>query len=309
MALRQTLRAASGNQRLRTLVTNNRAVRGAAGRFVAGESVEDALRAVTDLAEHGLFTTLHNVAASAHHPSQAVETTHAYLHLLQRLSDTGLAPLADLSVKPTTVGLGLGPEGESLARENIARICAAARDAGTTLTLETEGAEQVTATLRTVTTLRREFPTLGCALQSYLRRTAGDAADMSGPHTRVRLAKGGTSDPAAAHPTRREGDAAFVRILRQLMAGSTYPMVATHDPRLIGIAATLAERNERSRDEFEYQMLYGAHSREQRRLTRQGAQVRVYVPYGHDWYGYLLRRAAARPAALASAARVTASGG
>lgn len=100
-----------------------------------------------------------------------------------------------------------------------------------------------------------------------------------------------------------------MRILRQLMAGSTYPMVATHDPRLIGIAATLAERNERSRDEFEYQMLYGAHSREQRRLTRQGAQVRVYVPYGHDWYGYLLRRAAARPAALASAARVTASGG
>lgn len=186
MALRQTLRAASGNQRLRTLVTNNRAVRGAAGRFVAGESVEDALRAVTDLAEHGLFTTLHNVAASAHHPSQAVETTHAYLHLLQRLSDTGLAPLADLSVKPTTVGLGLGPEGESLARENIARICAAARDAGTTLTLETEGAEQVTATLRTVTTLRREFPTLGapssptCAAPPGTRPTCPGRTPASG---------------------------------------------------------------------------------------------------------------------------------
>lgn len=309
MALRQTLRAASGNQRLRALVTNNRTVRAAAGRFVAGESVEDALRAVTDLAEHGLFTTLHNVAASAHHPSQAAETTHAYLHLLQRLADTDLAPLANLSVKPTTVGAGLGPEGESLARENIARICAAAREAGTTLTLETEGPEQVAAVLRTVTDLRREFPTLGCALQSYLRRTGEDAATMAGPHTRIRLVKGGAADTAAAYPTSREGDAAFVRTLRLLMASSAYPMVATHDPRLLEIAATLAERNQRSAGEFEYQMLYGAHPREQRRLTRQGAHVRVYVPYGHDWYGYLLRRAATRPAALVPAARVAGTRG
>jgi proline dehydrogenase len=153
------------------------------------------------------------------------------------------------------------------------------------------------ATLHAVRALRGDFPTVGAVLQAYLRRTEADCRDLAGPGSRVRLCKGAYKEPASvAFQTRREVDLSYVRCLKVLMAGAGYPMVASHDPRLLDIASVLAARHHRRPGSYEIQMLYGIRPDEQRRLAGAGVTVRVYVPYGADWYGYFMRRLAERPA-------------
>ena len=160
--------------------------------------------------------------------------------------------------------------------------------------------DQVDAVLRMHRELREESGDLGCVVQSYLRRSEADCATLAAAGARVRLCKGAYDAPEqVAFASRRDVDRSYVRCLRRLMAGSGYPMLATHDPRLIEIAGAQAILAGRSVDRFEYQMLYGIRPAEQRRLAATGARVRVYVPYGSDWYGYLTRRLAERPANLA----------
>jgi proline dehydrogenase len=176
----------------------------------------------------------------------------------------------------------------------------AAREAGTTVTLDMEDHQHVEATLRLVADLRREFPDLGCVIQSGLRRSASDCAELAQPGSRVRLCKGAYRAPdSAAFTARGEVDRSYVRCLRTLLRGPGYAMVATHDPRLISIAAAQAGLAGRGADSFEYQMLYGIRPAEQQRLAAGGAAMRVYLPYGRDWYSYLVRRLAERPANLA----------
>jgi proline dehydrogenase len=158
----------------------------------------------------------------------------------------------------------------------------------------------VDATLRLVTELRADFPDLGCVIQSYLRRSAADCLALAKQGSRVRLCKGAYRAPdEVALAARHEVDLSYARCLRILMDGPGYPMLATHDPRLIQLAGIKADMIGRRKSSFEYQMLYGMRPAEQRRLAETGAQVRVYVPYGSDWYGYLVRRLAERPANLA----------
>ncbi|RNL82012.1 proline dehydrogenase family protein [Halostreptopolyspora alba] len=310
MVLRRALIAASQNERLRSLVARTPVTRGVVNRFVAGEGAHDAVRAAAGLADVGVYSTIDHLGEHTVDPAQAGQVTREYLRLLERLDGAGLAPWAEVSVKPTAVGLALGGEGESLAAENIARLCASASAAGTTVTVDMEDEVWVPATLRVVTVLRREYPWLGCVLQSYLRRTEGDVAAMAAPGARIRLCKGAYAPSAGTgYLGRHEVDRAFVRSLRHLFESGAYPMVATHDPRLIAIAGTLARSNGRGHADFEYQMVFGARPAEQRRLAGLGARVRVYVPYGREWYGYLTRRIAERPANLAFAARAVASRG
>jgi proline dehydrogenase len=209
-------------------------------------------------------------------------------------------------VKPTAVGLLLGSEGqpepnslgERVATEHLERIAAAARDAGTTVTIDAEDHRSTDAGLRIASSLRERFPTVGTVLQAALRRTEADVRELAVGGTRVRLCKGAYAEPVAeAFETRHEVDKSFARCLRILMAGPGYPMIATHDPRLIAITRSLGLA--RSADSFEYQLLHGVRLDEQRRLSESGAKVRVYVPYGGDWYPYLVRRLAERPANLA----------
>ncbi|MUL41871.1 proline dehydrogenase [Streptomonospora sp. PA3] len=305
MVLRRTLLAASGSGRLRAFVSGTRLTRGVVDRFVAGERAEDAVRAAGELAEQGLLSSIDHLGEDVEHPSAAEDITKGYLHLLRLLAEAELTSSAEVSVKPTALGLGLGGEGMQLATDHLSRICAAAAEAGTTVTVDMEAERYVAPTLRLVAALRADYPWLGCVLQSYLRRTEGDTAAMAAePGSRVRLCKGAYApDRATGYTERRDVDAAYVRSLRRLMDSEAYPMVATHDPRLIDIATTLARRYGRTYDGFEYQMLYGARPDEQRRLAELGARVRVYVPYGGDWYGYLVRRMAERPANAAFAAR------
>ena len=153
------------------------------------------------------------------------------------------------------------------------------------------------STLRVLGELRQDFPDTGAVLQSYLHRTEGDCRELATAGSRVRLCKGAYDEPASvAYPSKRDVDLSYVRCLKVLMAGEGYPMVASHDPRIVEIAGALAARHGRGPATFEYQMLYGIRPNEQRRLAREGATVRVYVPFGTQWYGYLMRRLAERPA-------------
>lgn len=308
--LRRALLAASASDRIRRLITTAPVTRDVVARFVAGHTADEAITVTRRLLADGLLVSLDYLGEDTTDPQQAAAVTDEYAALLGRLADAGLAAdgAAEVSVKPTAVGLDLAEHGEKTARENIARICAAARNAGTTVTVDMEDHARVGPTLRIVGQLRADFPDLGCVVQSYLRRSQDDCAALAVAGSRVRLCKGAYDAPGPlAFGTRAEVDRSYARCLRVLMDGPGYPMVATHDPRLIAIADARSGAAGRAPSSFEYQMLYGTRAGEQRRLADGGSRVRVYVPYGSDWYGYLVRRLAERPANLAFFLRSLAS--
>ena len=310
--LRRALLAASASESVRHLVTTVPLTRGVVARFVAGDTADDALAVTRRLLDDGLLVTLDYLGEDTVDPQQAAAVTGEYIRLLGRLAAGGMSAdgRAEVSVKPTAVGLDLAEHGEKTARENIARICAAAHDADTTVTLDAEDHTRVEPTLRIVAQLRPEFPDLGCVIQSYLRRSPDDCRALAAEGSRVRLCKGAYNAAAdVAFTSRAEVDRCYARCLRVLLDGPGYPMIATHDPRLITIAGALATLADRTAAGFEYQMLYGIRPAEQRRLADAGARMRVYVPYGSDWYGYLVRRLAERPANLAFFLRSLASRG
>jgi proline dehydrogenase len=297
--LRSLLLAASGSDRARQLLTSAPQVRGVVSRYVAGETAAEAVAVAARLRADGLLVTLDYLGEDTTDKAAAAAVAAEYTALLGTLAAAGLTAggAVEVSVKPTAVGLGLPEHGEKTALEHIGRICSAARNAGTVVTLDMEDHTHVDATLRLVRELRADFPDLGCVVQSQLRRAAADCGALARPGSRVRLCKGAYRAPEeAAFPARHDVDRSYARCLRILMTGRGYPMIATHDSRLLAIAAAQAELAGRSPDSYEYQLLYGVRPEEQRRLAASGARVRVYVPYGSDWYRYLVRRLAERPA-------------
>jgi proline dehydrogenase len=306
--LRRTLLAAAASDRIREFVTATPATRAVVDRFVAGEGIGDAVRVARSLREAGLNVTLDYLGESVTDPLHAAATADQYTALLGKLAAEGLTEggAVEVSVKPTAVGLSLeAPEpggssaaGERIAAGHLSRIAAMAAECGTTVTLDAEDHKTADATLRLAASLRETYPWVGSVLQAALRRTETDVRALSAAGSRVRLVKGAYAEPVSeAFTDRHDVDKSFARCLRILMAGPGYPMIATHDPRLIAITRSLGLS--RSPDSFEYQMLYGIRAAQQRALAAAGAKVRVYVPYGSDWYGYLVRRLAERPANLA----------
>ena len=300
--LRQALLAASASTRIRELITTAPVTRDIVARFVAGDTLDEALPVVERLIGDGLLVSIDYLGEDTADREQASAVADEYIRLLGRLGGTGLsaAGRAEVSVKPTAVGLGLSDNGEKTALENIVRIAVAARNAGTTVTLDMEDHIRVDATLRLAAELRADFPDLGCVVQSYLRRSPADCEALATAGSRVRLCKGAYQAPdGVALAARHDVDLSYARCLRILMEGAGYPMLATHDPRLIQLGGVKADMAGRSRSDFEYQMLYGMRTAEQLRLAASGARMRVYVPYGSDWYAYLVRRLAERPGNLA----------
>ncbi|HMA46108.1 MAG TPA: proline dehydrogenase family protein, partial [Frankiaceae bacterium] len=283
--------------RIRRLMSTVPVSRAVVRRFVAGERVEDAVAVTGALARAGLAVTLDHLGEDTADVGRAEAATKAYVVLLQQLADAGLTGAAEVSVKLSAVGQALDP---ALALDHARAICEAARTAGTTVTLDMEDHTTTDVTLGALRELRQDFPRTGAVLQAYLRRTESDCRDLAHPGSRVRLCKGAYDEPpSVAYQERAEVDASYARCLAVLFAGGGYPMVATHDPALIGLAGRLAGRLGRSPGEYEHQLLYGVRPDEQRRLVAAGRTVRVYVPYGDEWYGYLVRRLAERPANLA----------
>jgi proline dehydrogenase len=268
-------------------------------RYVPGEATADAVRAGEELVADGLRLSFDHLGEDTLDETQAEATVTAYLDLLEALSAAGLTRHAEISVKLSAIGQALPEIGPKVSLENARRLCRAARNSGTTVTLDMEDHTSTDQTLATLHELRKDFPETGAVLQAYLRRTEADCRALAHEGSRVRLCKGAYSEPeSVAHQSRLEVDKAYVRCLKILMGGAGYPMIATHDPRIIRIAAALATRYDRSPGSYEFQMLYGIRPDEQRRLAATGEIVRVYVPYGAEWYGYLMRRLAERPANL-----------
>jgi proline dehydrogenase len=281
---------------VKTLVTGMRPTKAVVDRYVAGESPESAVATTKELAADRLLVTLDHLGEDTTSLAQADETVAAYVRLLGLLGAAGLTGSAEVSVKLSAVGQALPADGERIALEHAREICSAARNHGTTVTLDMEDHTTTDSTLGILRELRADFPDVGAVLQAYLHRTESDCRDLAVEGSRVRLCKGAYNEPeSVAYQSKGDVDRSYVRCLKILMAGSGYPMVASHDPRLVEIAGALAARHNRAPSTFEYQMLYGIRPREQRRLAAEGAQVRVYVPYGTEWYGYLMRRLAERP--------------
>jgi proline dehydrogenase len=269
-------------------------------RFVAGERVESAVRAVRALRADGLTATLDHLGEDTRDAAQATTIRDAYIDLLDVLHRNGLADAAEVSVKLSALGQALPDVGEKLALENARAICEAAEAAGTTVTLDMENHATVDSTLRIIGELRLDYPWVGAVLQSMLRRTPDDCGDLAYPGSRVRLVKGAYAEPAeVAHARKPDVDAAYVQCAEILLSGGGYPMIASHDPRMIEAAARAAKAAGRAPGEYEFQMLYGIRTDAQRELARAGERVRVYVPFGTDWYGYIMRRLAERPANVA----------
>ena len=298
--LRKPILALSASERVRELTTQLPITRAVVERFVAGETTADAIAAVRRLRAAGLQVTMDHLGENTTDTAQADATVAAYLELIDGLAAAGLAEGAEMSVKLSAIGQALTTtDGHAYALVGARKIADAAYGAGARLNLDMEDHTTADATLETLQALRADHPDVGVAIQAMMLRTPKDLAALTGPGSRVRLVKGAYDEPASvAFVEPAQIDRAYVRALTVLMHGQGYPMVGSHDPRLIAIAATLAADAGRSPDSYEHQMLYGIRPDEQRRLAAQGTTVRVYVPYGTDWYGYFTRRLAERPANL-----------
>ena len=302
--LRSALLAAAKSRGIRRFVEATPVTKPVVNRFIAGTTALDAVRTVRSLAERGICAMLDHLGEDVTDAAQARRTVRAYQQLLGVLADQGLAERAEVSVKLSAVGQSLPADGEKVALENARTICEAAASAGTTVTLDMEDHTTTDSTLSILRQLRVDFPWVGAVLQAYLRRTEQDCRQLAAEGARVRLCKGAYREPASvAFPSKSEVDKSYVRCLKILMEGSGYPMVATHDPRLLRIAGELARQAGRGPDDFEYQMLYGIRPQLQQQIADQGNRMRVYVAYGDEWYGYFMRRLAERPANLGFFAR------
>jgi proline dehydrogenase len=293
-ALRHVLLWASRRPQIKRAITAAPVTRGVVRRFVAGESIDDALRVAHELNAEGLLVSLDHLGEDTRDAPTAGAAVDAYRALADRLAGEGLAARAEMSVKLSAVGQALD---EAMALDNARLICEAARSAGTTVTIDMEDHTTTDSTLRLVSRLREDFPGTGAVLQASLRRSEEDCRVLGVPGSRVRLCKGAYQEPPALAWQRRDDiRAAYVRCLRILIAGGALPMAATHDPKLIDATGRLVRAMRGPGFAHEYQMLHGIRPDEQRRLARAGETVRVYVPFGVQWYGYLMRRMAERPA-------------
>jgi proline dehydrogenase len=301
--LRGALLRLSRSHKIKNVVTTAPVTSAVVGRFIAGETSEDAVAVTRRLVAAGLLTTIDFLGEDTTDQARADAVVVAYLDLLTKLRESGLSSSAEVSIKLSALGLHLR-DGPQLALENAELICHAARKADTAVTLDMEDHTTTDATLEILRTLRREYPETGAVLQAYLYRTEADCCDLAEDGSRVRLCKGAYAEPEElAFQDRREIDKSYVRCMKILMASNGFPMLATHDPTLIEIGLKLANDYGRGPKDFEFQMLYGIRPSEQLRLAKLGHTVRIYTPYGTDWYGYLIRRLAERPSNLRFFAR------
>ncbi|MFD3932588.1 proline dehydrogenase family protein [Streptomyces sp. NPDC058614] len=295
--------AASRSDRMRRFVSAAPGTKQVVARFIAGESVDQVIPVVQDAVAKGLEVTLDVVGEDITTREQAYAARDAYLELIEHLKALDLGTKAEMSIKLSMFGQAL-EGGHELALANVRPVVEAAAAIGTTVTLDAEDHTTLDSMFAIHEELRKDFPGTGCVIQAYLFRTEADARRLAASGSRVRLVKGAYKEPAeVAYQQKAEVDKAYVRVLRILMEGDGYPMIGSHDPRLISIAQELARKAGRKLDEYEFQMLYGIRGEEHLRLAAEGHRMRVYTAYGTDWYGYFMRRLAEKPANLLFFAR------
>lgn len=297
---RRPLLLLASSTRVQDLITRMPVSSGIVNRYVPGESISAAVTVGGQLISSGLQISIDHLGEDTLDQSQAQATVATYLELLGELSAAGLAANAEVSLKLSAIGQSLPEIGQGLCIENARQICKLARRVGAQVTIDMEDHTTTDRTLAAVRELRKDYPDTGAVLQAYLHRTESDCLALSQEGSRIRLCKGAYNEPeTVAYQDRLEVDKSFVRCMQILFAGQGYPMIASHDPRMIAIASSLAARRNRAPGSYEFQMLYGIRPEEQLRLAHSGEKMRVYLPFGQEWYGYLMRRLAERPSNLA----------
>jgi proline dehydrogenase len=292
--LRASFLFLSHRRGLQRFVTRQRLTASLAYRFVAGDRLDDAVRVMHELNRRGWSGSLDHLGENVTEERAARAATEDYLAAFERIAAERLD--ANVSVKLTQLGLDISAE---LCRELLTRILQRAQQLNTFLRVDMEGSPYTQRTLDLVLDLHQRYPNVGVVLQSYLYRTMDDVARVNAAGVRVRLVKGAYDEPASvAFPKKADVDGNFEKAMRELMANGVYPAIATHDERLIAATKQFAAARGIANDRYEFQMLYGIRRDLQERLLRDGYRVRIYVPYGTEWYPYLMRRLAERPANL-----------
>ncbi|HEX2916666.1 MAG TPA: proline dehydrogenase family protein [Chloroflexia bacterium] len=296
VSMKEPILKLSQSQKMRGFVTHNSLGRKVARRFVAGESLEDAIKATQEMNRLGIHVSLDHLGENTSNPEEARQATEAALASLAAIEAQKLD--ANVSVKLTSMGQDID---EKLCLENICRVVHKGGEAGGLFVrLDMESSEYIQRTLDTFRTLWNDgHHNVGVVLQSYLFRTEQDVADMIKMGARVRLVKGAYLEPATvAYQDKAEVDRNFVKCMEQLLEKGNYPAIATHDEKIIDHAIAYSKTQHIGKERFEFQMLYGIRRDLQKKLVGMGYNVRAYVPYGSQWYPYLMRRMAERPANL-----------
>ena len=292
--LRSLLLYLSERESLKKLLMGNPLGRRLASRFIAGEEVEDALRVIRRLNSEGFMVTLDCLGESVREAAAAKEACETYLQLLDRLAAETLD--SHVSVKLTQLGLAID---EGLARRNLGRLAESAARHHNFVRVDMEGSAFTDATLRVFCSVDAPRDVMGIAIQSYLRRSKSDVDELLKRGVRIRLVKGAYKEPAdIAFAHKRDVDLSYQKLTEKLLASGIYHAIATHDERIIAATERLARERRISPEAFEFQLLYGIRRQLQRALVQQGWRVRLYVPYGREWYAYFMRRLAERPANL-----------
>jgi proline dehydrogenase len=290
--MRQAVIAIADNRLVTRFFTGSALARGLVDRFVAGETLDQAIAICHDLAAQGMTITLDQLGENVHSQAEVDAATTTYAGMLRRLHAEGLP--ANVSVKLTMLGFDLGDE---VARDAMVTILEAAREVGGFVRIDMEGSAYTERTMQVFYELHERFPEeVGIVIQSYLHRAEADVRTCIARRARVRLVKGAYAEPASvAFQGSAKVDASYVVLMKLLLDEGRFPALATHDPALIRQAQDYARQRGIGLERFEFQMLYGVRRDEQRRLADEGYGMRVYVPYGTEWYPYFTRRIAERP--------------
>ena len=292
--LKDTMLYLARQDGIRKFVSHNTAARRVARRFVAGESLEDAMLVAHTLNKQHISVSLDHLGENVADAAETESAAADYVRILDRIAAEDAE--ANISIKLTALGLDISPD---LCRANLDRVLARARELDIFVRVDMEGSDYTQATMDMVSDLRRTYDNVGTVLQTMLYRTPKDVETLIASKTRVRLVKGAYLEPATvAYPKKADVDRQYIELMHELLVRGTYPAIATHDERIIADARQFAAEHGVARARFEFQMLYGIRRDLQEKLSRDGYNVRVYVPYGTQWYPYLTRRMAERPANL-----------
>jgi proline dehydrogenase len=293
--LRGVLLYLSEQRRLQDFILNSRLARKMSHRFVAGETLEEAIGVSRDLNARGMAVTLDHLGEAVEGEDQAIQATDDYIKILERIDTEGLID-ASISIKPTQIGLAIDP---NLCRQNLRRLAQAARKYKNFVRIDMESTDYTESTLEVFYELFSEFKNLGAVIQSYLRRSEEDVRKLAAIGAPVRLCKGAYKEPELlAYQKKSEVNENFVRLLEILMDSAAPLAVASHDTLMIDAAKRMIGDQSDREAPLEFQMLYGVRRDLQLRLVEEGHKMRVYVPYGTEWYPYFMRRMAERPANL-----------
>jgi len=294
MVTKSALIYLSRQEGLKDFATRFRPFKKLTTRFVAGESIDEAVAAIRELNAENITASFDHLNESVATEAEAEAEVREYLRILAQIDARGIK--SNVSIKLTQFGLELDPE---LTYSNARRVLVDAVQRGNFVRVDMEGSNVTQATIDIFKRLRAEFDLndVGIVLQSYLYRTFEDAVDLLKIPARIRLCKGAYSEaPEIAFPNKKDVDDNFVRVLQLLLSSGTYHGIATHDPRMLDATIDFVRKEGITKDAFEFQMLFGIRRDLQRQLAGDGYNMRVYVPYGKHWYPYFMRRLAERPA-------------